>query len=229
MSDAYELHRRRQLSEARDAFVLFYKKSRGWRRAAIKEISEFGGGIAGEESQTANQHTLDMGDLPSASCRVDMAAETDTFGETLAESLGIDVEKANHLALWLEEEIEQRALSFRARDLNRISGVFIDSKNPKLFSAGLAFAANLASLNGLGTQAEYARRLGLTRAAMSKATKFWQRFLGLPPSPHMKSSQACEHYRKKAREDHWRRRKVDNSEQSTSALKKLNQQFPKPI
>jgi hypothetical protein len=220
MSEEYELHRRRQLDEARDAFNAFVGKLTPAQRAKLGKV-----GKPADDTEMVNGHTVDVVELPSASYRTDLAAEIDTFGETIAERFGLGLEAAYLLAEWMANEIAQRAMNYRAQDLNRISGVFIDSKNPKLFSAGLAFAANIASINGLGTQAEFARQLGLSRAAVSKATKFWQSFLNLPPSPHMKSAKACEKYRKKAREDHWRRRKLDRSEQSTKTLQKLNKQF----
>jgi hypothetical protein len=134
-------------------------------------------------------------------------AGLDGLPEKLAERFGLSLEKARGLVRWHGEILASEVERHRSFLFQRLIAGFLQTKNPKLAAAGLAFAAELNALNGLGSQAEYARQIGLSRAALSKMTKYWQDELNLKPSAFQKSEQACITYAEKGKSDHWRRRK----------------------
>jgi hypothetical protein len=87
--------------------------------------------------------------------------------------------------------------------------VFLKAEsNVKLLVAGLAYAADLAVTNQLGTMQDWAVRNGLSRAAVLKVAKFWQRELGLPASSHMRGEEKCQAYSEAQTQKHWRKQKV---------------------
>lgn len=221
MSDGtYDDHRQRQLAAARVSFTEWLNRLPAKQRVLVKCI-----GAPEDDAEMANGRAKDVADLPIASYRPDIASLVDTLADEIAEKFKIQPDIVTLLANWMVFEIERQALSFRSNDINKIIGVFIDCQNPKLFSAGLAFAADLAALNGLGTQAAYARSIKLSRAAVSKTTKMWQRLLNLRPSSHMKSEEACQSYSRKATTDHWRKHKTG---QKKAAMDELNKRFTLP-
>ena len=77
--------------------------------------------------------------------------------------------------------------------------------NAKISAAGLAFATNLDALNGLN-QSEFAKQNNTSRQNISKATKQWQTRLGIKPSVHQKSEDACKTYATTTKNNHWRNR-----------------------
>ena len=93
-----------------------------------------------------------------------------------------------------------------------VVGGLIAAKNIRICSAGLAFAAKLAASNGYKSQADYAREHKVSRQALSKATKGWQRSLRLSTSVHQKSESACDTYRDIGKESHVRDRKKTAAE-----------------
>ena len=82
-----------------------------------------------------------------------------------------------------------------------------NASNSKLKAAGLAFASDLALVNNLGTMQDYARTIGVSRAAVSKEAKFWQRELSLAAGSHMRDEEKCRAYSEAQKSKHWRNQK----------------------
>lgn len=88
-----------------------------------------------------------------------------------------DVSEALARRIW---EDQQEALSaekefIAAHVLSEIASEMIrPCKNPRARAFGLMFAAGLDELNGVHSQAEVARELGMTRAAISHWTGYWR-------------------------------------------------------
>jgi hypothetical protein len=103
----------------------------------------------------------------------------------------------------LAREAEER----RAADLLQLISVFLDAENLRLNAAGLAFAAGLPSVGGCHSMHEWAQAHGVTRAALSKVSRQWQKRLNLPPGPHLKDDRLCEVYSEaQTKKSHWRNR-----------------------
>ena len=148
----------------------------------------------------------DIADTPLARTDTDYAAAIDKPSEILADEFGITFQQATALLEWHQKEIELAVNREKANHLQLIVGGLLASKNPKLNAAGLAFAANLAALNGLPCQREYARQNHVSASAISKVVKGWQRALGILPSAHQKSESACQTYSEVGKTRHWRGR-----------------------
>lgn len=165
----------------------------------------------GERSGDAGLSMGDAAERPEASFVVDMAVALDVTEELLAEELGVGIEEARRFVAWHMERVGRESIAYKARLFQTLVAGFLEATNPRLAAAGLAFATNLAALNGLGAQDEFAKRIGVRRASVSKSTKWWQRELHLPTSSHMKSEGACTVYSKVTRLKHWRRKKYARS------------------
>lgn len=148
----------------------------------------------------------DIADIPLARTYTDYAAAIDQPHELLADQFQITLEKATRLIAWHNKEIQAAVDREKSNYLQLIVGGLLSSKNPKLNAAGLAFATNLAALNGLPCQREYARQNHISASAVSKVVKAWSRALGLRPSAHQKSEQACLTYSEVGKANHWRTR-----------------------
>ena len=75
--------------------------------------------------------------------------------------------------------------------------------------------------NGLGTMQDWALQNGVSRAAVSKVAKFWQRELGLPAGSHMRDEQKCRAYSEAQKQKHWRNRKVVSAALDAGQTKKI--------
>lgn len=150
----------------------------------------------------------DIADTPLARIDPDYAAEIDQPHETLADEFNITDTQARAFLTWHYAAVTAAVDREKANYLQLIVGGLLSSKNPKLNAAGLAFAANLAALNGLPCQREYARQNHVSAQAISKVVTGWQRALSLRPSAHQKSAQACETYSRVGKARHWRARPV---------------------
>lgn len=147
------------------------------------------------------EETLRMSHTP------DMAGRVDTLAETYAERYGISEDLAARIAADHVEAVEAEAMTYKAFLFQRLIGAFIAPGNVKLRAGALAFAANLAALNGLGTQTEYAARLRVRRQSLSKVVVWWRKELNLPPSPHCKSDEARRKFSEAQKQKHWRKKK----------------------
>lgn len=132
----------------------------------------------------------------------------DSPEERLADLFEIPIATAKRILDWHRVALDA-ALYQREGDLLAIVvGGLLAAQNPRLSAAGLAFATNLDATNGLGSQAEFARSLKVSRQAVSKVTKAWQSDLGLQPGANQKSAAACAEYSRIGLTDHWRSRKA---------------------
>jgi len=92
--------------------------------------------------------------------------------------------------------------------ISRIVGLLIAAPNVRLAAYALAFAANLDALNGLGTQGEAAKALGVSATILSRRIEEARLLLGLPRSPHQKGDPARLAAKQATRTNHWRTRKA---------------------
>lgn len=106
----------------------------------------------------------------------------------------------------LAREAEER----RAADLLQLISVFLDAGNLRLNAAGLAFAAGLPSVGGCHSMHEWAQAHGVTRVALSKTARLWQKRLNLPPGPHLRADDLCEVYSQAQTKSHWRNRQHEH-------------------
>ena len=139
----------------------------------------------------------------------DLASEIDDDPSILAERAGLKLWQAREIYRYIEERVERRVTEAKCNVIVRVCGVFLKAgSNVKLLFAGLAYAADLAVTNQLGTMQDWAVRNGLSRAAVSKVAKFWQRELGLPASSHLRGEEKCQAYSEAQTQKHWRKQKV---------------------
>lgn len=169
--------------------------------------------------------TTDLADSPLASIEPDFAEIIDTEADTMAEDFGISLVQANQILAWHKSISKDSLRRNLGHYLGVIVGGLLSSKNPKLSAAGLAFAAGLDSLNGLGCQREYARKNHLSPSAISKVVIAWQRSLELNPSAHQKSEDACNTYSEVGKARHWRAQRVTSSTAS-KLLSRINTTNP---
>lgn len=209
MADDYESHRRRLQQEAEAAHRAWIRKLTPAQRAKLKSLgvldppddsSEVGGHSPWQE--------VDAAESPLAKVDFDPSESLDSAASLLAERFGIPEPTAAAILQWHTKATEDALIRRQSDLLAIVVGGLIASKNIKIASAGLAYAAQLDAVNGLGCQAEYARSLGVSRSALSKSTRAWERDLGLQKSPHQKSAEACQTYSEIGKTNHWRTQKV---------------------
>jgi hypothetical protein len=111
------------------------------------------------------------------------------------------------LLTWHNRATERKAENIKVRAVERIVGGFLDCANSKLTAAGLAYASDLALTANLGTMQDYALKIAVSRAAISKNAKFWQRELGLPAASNMRGAEKCRAYSEAQKAKHWRNQK----------------------
>jgi hypothetical protein len=92
--------------------------------------------------------------------------------------------------------------------ISRIVGFLIAAPNARLASYALAFAANLNALNGLGTQGDAAKAIGVSATILSRRIEEVRTLLGLPRSAHQKGDPARLAAKKATSTNHWRNRKT---------------------
>ncbi len=92
--------------------------------------------------------------------------------------------------------------------ISRIVGLLIAAPNVRLSAYALAFAANLNALNGLGTQGDAARAIGVSATILSRRIEETRELLGLPRSAHQKGDPARLAAKKATSTNHWRNRKT---------------------
>lgn len=153
----------------------------------------------------------DAAERSSASYRPDVASSIDSDAERIAEIADIPLAKARVIDVYLQQRIEEESAKREALTIVTIAGAFLRGANSKLLAGGLAFASDLALTAGLGTMQDWARTIGVSRAAVSKVAKFWQRELGLPAGSHMRDEQKCRAYSEAQKTKHWRNQKVTPS------------------
>lgn len=147
---------------------------------------------------------------------IDLAEELDTATDKAMERFDPQTERERKMVLQFvafHQEVLEREFKFEQsrvlietlRLIRKIFGIMVVRQNPLLQTYGIAFATGLDFLNGI-SMTEAAKKCSVTRAAVSKSAKEWQRVLNFPPSRHMKSEEACKSYSKTQTENHWRHR-----------------------
>lgn len=150
----------------------------------------------------------DAAERSAASFSPDLAREIDQDAEMIAEIADISLQKARIISVFMQKRIEEESAKRESRTIVAIAGAFLKAANSKLLAGGLAFACDLALTAGLGTMQDWARQIGVSRAAVSKVAKWWQRELGLPVGSHMRDEQKCRAYSEAQKQKHWRNQKV---------------------
>lgn len=220
MRKTYEDHRARSESDYAETFSRWFQELTPGQLAILHRNGIEGAEIDGRASGTAVEQ--DAAEISASRVLVDVPRQVDTLSDEFQEKFELGQEVSLPLAAWAIYEIERRAMQYKSRLLSKLVGGLIDAENPKLMVAGLAFAASLDALNGLGTQREYARKIHVTPAALSKVVKLWQIALEMNTSAHQKSAASCVTYaRVQSSDQHWRRQKAGM--QSTLELSALHQ------
>jgi hypothetical protein len=139
---------------------------------------------------------------------VDFAERVDKLSDQLMEKFGFPLEIAELLAVFMVQTIEQQSIAYKAWLFGKVCGEVLNAKNVKLSVAGLAFASNLAALNGIPSIRAFAKQNHVSPEAVSKVKRKWQKDLLLPDSPHSKDAQARAAYSEVQSSDrHWRKQK----------------------
>jgi hypothetical protein len=144
-------------------------------------------------------------DEDPASLAVGTVVEDRSISDWLADN-SFPPHLADELIEQVQAHLEREQTMHYAQGLNRILGELLATPNVRLSCAGLCFALNLDAVNGLGTMAQAARQLCVTRASISKAAQRWRDLLGESHiSPHLKSKEARAAYSISQKQKHWRR------------------------
>jgi hypothetical protein len=207
-SARYEDHARRLHRAAKD-------EHQRWLATLTAEERRFAEDVGLAESPEDNcevgghspYSVSDLADTPLAKLEIDFAGMIDTAEETLAELFEVPIEIARKILTWHQQSLRKSIRRSESQFLHVIIGGLLSAKNPKLSAVGLAFAAGLDALNGLGSQRQYARQHGISPAAVSKVVKAWSRDLNLGPNAHQKSDAACETYSAVGKARHWRKQR----------------------
>lgn len=90
----------------------------------------------------------------------------------------LTIEQARAVLDWHQREIAAEAFFDQSKIVAETVAKLLASENPRMDAHCMAFAAGLDQAAGLGSQSSVARRLGVTRAAISKCTGKWKDILG---------------------------------------------------
>jgi hypothetical protein len=217
---SYEAHARALHNEAKKAHAEWIASLSEEEREKVRRLNV---DSAPDDSTDVGGHSpfsvSDIADSSLAKCEPDMTV-IDTPESVIADRFSITPQQAGEILRWHQTEVDTAVRVEKANYLQIIVGGLLSSKNPKINSAGLAFAAKLAALNGLPCQREYARQNHITASAISKVVKAWQRSLGLTPSTHQKSEHACKIYSQVGKTRHWRNKKI-SAQTATALLSKI--------
>ena len=136
------------------------------------------------------------------------AVETDV--DLFCEQMGpvkINPSQAIAILVWHRSEMASAETSSKALTIARVIGEMLASENVQLDLNSLALATGLDQALNLGSEAEVARRLGVTRAAVCKAVGKWRDTLGYSPTKFTRSEDNRRNCSEAQSKDHWRRRK----------------------
>lgn len=220
----YDSHARALHNRAKQAYATWLASASPEEREKIRNM---GVETPPDDNNEVGGHSpyslSDIADSPLAKC--DPIIATDEPEDTMADEFGISPEIARKILSWHSFQIDIAVQQEKANYLQIIVGGLLSSKNPKLNAAGLAFAANLAALNGLPCQREFARQNHISASAISKVVRAWSKALDLRPSAHQKTNEACEVYSHIGKQGHWRSKKV-SSASASELLRKLRKTNP---
>jgi hypothetical protein len=191
----------------RDAAAAYGRWYASLPEAQQKELSARGLDSYRVDPTKANDREEDAAEY--SHCKISPAEFIEALPDELRELFGLNEEQAAGVAQLFGATLERMAKQQKAFLLGRIIGGLLQPGNVQLRIFGLAFAADLDQLNGLGSMEEAGKlcRPPVTRAAVSKAKIEWQDQLELPRGTHSKSPEARAKYSQKAKTDHWRHRK----------------------
>jgi hypothetical protein len=122
----------------------------------------------------------------------DMAAAIDKPDEILADELGVSLAQARQILVIIERYRREEL----ATALGAVIGWMLSGGNVVAKIYGLAFAAGLHQLNGLHSQSEAARQLGVTRALLSHYVVAARDAIGIRVTKYRKSDASRESYRR---------------------------------
>ena len=103
----------------------------------------------------------------------DFADEIDSEEEIIADRYGVSIKVAAQII----EDQKTAIRQYEARTLGAIIGVLISGQNLAARVHALALAFGLDQLNGFQSQADVARKLGVTRALISHYVVGWRDIL----------------------------------------------------
>ena len=109
----------------------------------------------------------------AASYTPDMAELIDSEEESIADRFGVSMDEARQILA--DRQTHRRHAE--AMILGRVIGLLLQSNNLAVMVNALAMAAGLDQLNGAHSEAEVARKLGVTRALLSHYVIGWRDLL----------------------------------------------------
>ena len=105
----------------------------------------------------------------------DVLGEWNPRPECLASALGVSLEKGCKIFEWHNKAAARSGERIKMWAVIRIAGVSLDCANTRLAAPGLAFEGGLSLQFGLGRIQDCAASMEVSRAAIYKNVKFWQR------------------------------------------------------
>jgi hypothetical protein len=160
-----------------------------------------------------------MGENPldklETSYRPDMAGEIDTKAEEWAEALRLNREQCGQLILLMREHTKHESAEVAAKMLIPIVTYLNEPRgNKTLRYYAFLLAAGETSIGLIHSYSDLARKIGVTRAALSKAVIEMQEKLNLPGhNSFQKSDQARESSRQAAHRSWQKRQEEENTQQ----------------
>ncbi len=133
-------------------------------------------------------------------------ADDRTIEELLADR-GYSYDEVQELIILISNHVHAEQIKKFSQALNRMTSELISAPNVRLACAGLIYALGSDSVNSLGTMAQAAKRLCVTRASVSKSTQQWRELLGSWCSRHVKSNDLRKKYSQAQSAKHWRKAK----------------------
>lgn len=163
-----------------------------------------GSAKCGQESYKveSNQGDFDAADSKFASSSPEEFV--DNRVAEIAEKFDLAYEKAEEIRNWIDDQREKEITKGIVDRMKTLIAVILQEPNLRIAAGGLAFAADLASVNGLRSQRAFSFTIGCTPAAISKSVTKWRELLELPENNHMKSAKARIKYSHAQKENHWR-------------------------
>lgn len=158
----------------------------------------------------ANQGEVDVAE--SSIARVEAEDHKDDIVAEYAERLDVDYDTALLISDLIKEQVALQVAKELVHRLKTLIALLLSEPNLRIAGAALAFAADLAALNGLGTQRKYSISIGVTPAAISKKVVKFRDLLNLPDNAHGKSKKARQSYSDAQKRKHWRKRKYGDSD-----------------
>lgn len=215
---AYEDHRNRQSASARKDYASWVKSLSPEQRRNLERLNVLS--PAKDDFEVGGHSPYQPGDASESNySRADeIPIEEDPACE-MADDYGIPLATARAILKWHQSAVKEQLLSHESDMLSIVVGGLISSRNVRIAAGALAFATNMAALNGLGSLTDYAKQLGVTKSIISKAMKQWKTSLGLPSTCYQKSAEACKTYSEVGTKNHWRFQKVTASSLMTRLTK----------